>query len=313
MENDTPMIEPQRLSVRNGVELYAQWTRARVGEHGPDGQTKANAATVLITHGLGEHSGRYGHVVEKLAESGCDVLTYDLRGHGRSGGRRGDAPSFHAFLDDLGAVAASAREASAAPLFLYGHSLGGLITLRFLEEFRDSGTRRIEGAIIASPWLRLTFQPPRWKLLLAEVARRVWPGLCQLTGLDDSRLSRDPAFLATMPDLDLTHHRLSARLFYTIGQACVAARDLASEIRLPLLLLHGQADPVTSWEATRGLFETAGSADKTLLLYPETFHETHNDLDRDRVLADIVSWLRQRATPIPTPATTTPPGPPSGP
>ncbi len=260
----------------------------------------AHRPTVLLTHGLGEHSARYWHVEERLASHGYDVASYDLRGHGRSGGRRGDAPGFQAFLDDLAQIVATVNERRAlaspapGPLFLYGHSLGGLITLRFLQDRRDPS---VSGAIAASPWLQLAFAPQRWKLLLAAITRWVCPGYRQITGLDPSRLSRDAEFLAAMPDLHLSHHQLSARLFYEIRQSCTALLTGAAKIPYPLLLLHGQADPVTSWMATNDFFQAAVSPDKTLKLYPGVFHETHNDLDREEVLTDIVSWLRLRTHP----------------
>jgi len=253
---------------------------------------------VLITHGLGEHSSRYWHVAEQLAANGCEVASYDLRGHGRSGGRRGDAPGFRAFLDDLELVLSTFKEcrSTPGPLFLYGHSLGGLIVLRFLQQRRHSAgsvASVVDGVIAASPWLRLAFDPPRWKRFLAGIARWVCPGFRQITGLDPARLSRDLEFLAAMPDADLIHHQLSARLYYEVRQACSAVLAGAAEIALPLLLLHGQADPITSWAATRDFFEANASPDKTLKLYPGVFHETHNDLGREEVLDDIVAWLRR--------------------
>lgn len=296
------MIEREQLFARDQIRLHLQWASPSPAVDASVPAPASVSATVVITHGLGEHCGRYGHVVEALTAHGAEVLRYDLRGHGRSTGRRGDAPGFGALLDDLKSVVAAAKQRQSLrhngpppPIFLYGHSLGGLITLRFLQEQAMDGISNAEsgiaGAIVASPWLRLAFQPSRWKIFLASVMRRICPGFRQITGMDTSRLSRDAAFLQTLPDLDLSHHRLSARLFYEIERACVLARARASKITLPLLLLHGQADPVTCWMATRDFYEAAASADKTLKLYPEALHETHNDLDRNRVVTDIAQWV----------------------
>lgn len=292
------MTEPHRLSTRDGLALHFRWTPARQASSAPPLAGEGRPA-VLITHGLGEHSSRYWHVEEHLAACGFGVALYDLRGHGRSEGRRGDAPGFQSFLDDLDCVIAAVRQRlgpSPGPLFLYGHSLGGLITLRFLLERPRSGVR---GAIAASPWLQLAFAPARWKLCLAALARFVWPGFRQITGVDPRRLSRDATFLAAMPDLHLSHHRLSARLFHEILRACKVVAAGATQIREPLLLLHGQADPVTSWIATHAFYQACASTDKSLKLYPGVFHETHNDLDRSQVLADVSAWLLQHAAPLP--------------
>ncbi|HWL51779.1 MAG TPA: alpha/beta fold hydrolase [Chthoniobacteraceae bacterium] len=273
---------PQELVTPDRLRLYLE-------ESTPDAPPP-DGGTVVITHGLGEHSGRYPHVVAALREAGFTVITHDLRGHGRSGGRRGDAPRFAAFLDDLDLILRQLRPP--APVFLYGHSLGGLIALRYLQ----TRPAAIAGAVVASPWIRLAFTPPWWKLALGQVARIVFPRLRQFTGMNEGRLSRDPAFLATLPDLHLSHHHLSARLFFDILKACRAAQHDAPLTLRPLFLLHGQADPVTSWHATRELYEACRSEAKLLRLYPEALHETHNDLDRVAVVAEIVAWLvRQRA------------------
>ena len=246
-------------------------------------------ADVVLVHGLGEHAGRYGHVARVLAERGLRVCAWDLRGHGRSGGVRGDARDYGLLVDDLARVTGHFVKAE-RPWFLLAHSLGGQVALRFLEESRPE----CAGAVIAAPWLRLAFDPPWWKLALARVARRVWPGFAQETGNTWERLSRDMAHLASLPDLDLVHHRISARLYFAMRATGEAVLADAARLRLPLLLLHGEDDPITCHRATRELYERAGSADKTLRLYPGVRHEIHNDLGRAEVLAEIADWMVAR-------------------
>jgi len=282
----TPFPVEEPLQTRDGLTLFFRWAS-------PPPEAPPNGALVLITHGFGEHSARYWHVRDALLARGFTVAAYDLRGHGRSTGRRGDAPAFAAFLEDMALVLRHARhhpslpEGGARRVFLFGHSLGGLLTLRFLEE---NGTA-VDGAVVASPWIRLAFEPPWWKRAVARLALRLCPGIRMVTGMNPARLSRDQAFLAAMPDLHLSHHTLSARLYHEILLACGEARSRAGAITVPLLLLHGQKDPVTSWRATSALFETLPGPDKILKLYPDTLHETHNDLEREQVLADVTAWL----------------------
>lgn len=246
-------------------------------------------ADVLLTHGLGEHAGRYGHVAVALAAHGIRLMAYDLRGHGRSSGRRGDVESYDVLLDDLRAVAAQAPW-SGQPIFLFGHSLGGQITLRHLQRDRPS----VAGAIIASPWLRLAFEPPRWKVALARAAMRLAPGLTFSTGMRVERLSRDVEHVRAMADAHLMAHRISARMFFAVSaQGEVALRD-AGEIAVPLLLLHGEADPITHWRTTEELARTHGPAEKTLRIYEGVLHEAHNDIGRDRVLQDVAEWIERR-------------------
>lgn len=271
--------QEQTIDSADGIRLFVRSASMEIPPRG----------VAVLTHGRGEHSGRYGHVVEAFAAHGVRVWSYDLRGHGRSTGPRGDLPSYEALLDDLGGVVACAR-AESLPIFLLGHSLGGQITLNFL--LNRSG--KFHGAVVASPYLRLAFAPPRWRLALAHAARWIWPSLTQPTPMPWSRLSRDEAHLGSFPDMDLLHDQISARMFYAIKTGAAAAHLGAERLRSPLLLLHGGDDPVTSVEATREFYERAGSADKTLKIFPEMLHETHNEIGRERVFREVITWIESR-------------------
>lgn len=267
------------LRAADGVELALRSTRV----------AGAVRAEVVLVHGLGEHAGRYGHVARVLAARGLRVDAWDLRGHGRSGGPRGDARDYGLLVDDLARVVDHFVK-EGKPWFLLAHSLGGQVALRFIEERQPT----CAGAVIAAPWLRLAFAPPWWKLALARLAMRVWPGFVQQTGYVGERLSRDAAHLASLPDLELVHHRISARLYFAMRAAGEAVLADAARLRVPLLLLHGEDDPITCEHATRELLRRAGSADKTLRLYPGVRHEIHNDFGRERVLAEVAEWLAAR-------------------
>jgi alpha-beta hydrolase superfamily lysophospholipase len=197
--------------------------------------------------------------------------------------------SYEALLDDLAAVHGMAAEAG-RPVFLMGHSLGGQITLRYLLS-RQPVCR---GGIAASPWLRLAFRPAGWRIALARALRRWWPTFLQPTPWDPAKLSRDPEHLMALPCPELVHHRISARMFLAVVEEGEKALAEAGRLKTPLLLLHGGDDPITSAEATRELFERAGSSDKEMRMYPGTRHETHNDLDRERVLAEVAAWMEAR-------------------
>jgi alpha-beta hydrolase superfamily lysophospholipase len=246
-------------------------------------------AVVVLTHGLGEHSSRYGHVAAGLVGRGLQVGAWDLRGHGRSSGCRGDVPDYDLLVEDLAAACAHFR-VKGLPLFLFAHSLGAQIALSFLEQ------RSVEcdGAVIASPWLRLAFDPPWWKLFLARLAMRWRPTFIQQTGTRLERLSRDLEHLGSFPDLDLVHHGISARMYFSVREAGERLLARAEAVRTPLLLLHGDDDPVTSHHATCEFFERAGAQDKTLRIYPGVRHETHNDLDRALVIREVGNWIEAR-------------------
>jgi len=245
--------------------------------------------SIVLTHGMGEHSGRYHHVIRRLAGAGLRVLTWDLRGHGRSEGRRGDIRCYDLLVDDLLAIWTLAR-AGPAPHFLYGHSLGGQITLNFALREQPAAA----GLVITSPWLRLAFDPPWWKLALARAALLLWPAFTQDTELVPTRLSRDLEFLNAMPDPGLVHHRMSARMYQALITGARRAFHDAAQLPYPILLIHGSRDPVTSVTATEQIYGALRSRDKSLVIIPEALHETHNDLCRDAVLSQITAWLDAR-------------------
>jgi acylglycerol lipase len=273
-------FQENELTAQDGTALFVR--RAEVD---------SPRANLLLIHGLGEHSARYLHVGEFFAVRGTRVWAFDLRGHGRSGGERGRLDSYELLLEDVDTVWREMAKQT-GPAFLYGHSLGGQIALRYLERRKP----RVRGVVIASPWLKLAFRPAAWKLLLARLALRIYPELTQNTGMRPERLSRDLAFLNSMRDMDLVHHRISARMFFLLQEGAQAALRSASELKDAMLVLHGSADPVTSSEATEAFFQKASSRDKTLKIYPGALHEMHNDLNRAEVLADIAEWIEARAT-----------------
>lgn len=243
-------------------------------------------ADVLLTHGLGEHSARYDHVAGFLAQNGYRLCAYDLRGHGRSHGRRGHVNRYGEFLDDLEMVMNYFKR-EGVPMFLYGHSLGGQITLNYLLQRRP----QVLGAIITSPWLELAFRPHPLKILLAKIMVVLWPTFTQNGPGDQALLSRDSAFLASLPGQELVHHRLSARMFNEILAGAGRVRESTSGFGCPLLLIHGDEDPLTSPAATESFFKNLAGPDKTLKIHPGMRHETHNEIGREKVLAEMVEWM----------------------
>ena len=273
-----PPAERGRLLAGDGLQLaWYRWD--------PPGRP---LGTICLVHGLGEHAGRYGHVADAFREAGFVFMAYDLRGHGRSGGIRGHSPGYDRTLDDLGLILGMAP---ARPCFAYGHSLGGQYVLRQALE-RPSG---IDGVIATSPWLRLAFPAPRIKVLLGRSLHRIIPSVTLASGLEQGALSRDPAVVAAYAADPLVHDRISFRQGIDMldGGEHLLAR--AEGFRLPLLLVHGSADRLTDPRATEAFYQRASSPDKTLRLWPDVFHETHNDLDWRKNVEVTVGWARSHA------------------
>ncbi|MBN1163230.1 MAG: lysophospholipase [Candidatus Krumholzibacteriota bacterium] len=255
--------------------------RGRVWRPGKDPR-----GTLCLVHGLGEHGGRYSHLAAFLNRHGYILLAIDLRGHGRSEGKRGHTPGYAAMLDDIRAFLEEAEKLyPEKPVFLYGHSMGGNLVLNYALHRRPS----LEGIIATAPLLRSAFEPPRWKMLLASLMLGIWPSLSLSSGLSSADLSRDPEVVRAYDEDPLVHDRVTPR-FLEIRRAGVRAVERAGELSLPLLLMHGDADRVTSCPTSRLFADRAGSI-CTLKIWPGLYHEIHNEPERGAVFDYLLSWL----------------------
>ena len=243
---------------------------------------------VCLVHGLGEHSGRYSPLAAYLKAQGYTLLAMDLRGHGRSGGKRGHIPTYADALDDIDRLLErAADEFPGTPRFLYGHSLGGNLVINYILRRPIAG---LHGTIASGPWLRLAFQPPTYKIWLARLAGRFFPAFLQPSGLNPHHLSHDPAVVQAYIEDSLVHDRISAALFLEVYEAGLWALQHADRLSLPLLLMHGTADPITSPNASREFCQKAGKA-CTLRLWEGMYHEVHNEPQKAQVYRVIKAWL----------------------
>ncbi|MFN2227208.1 MAG: lysophospholipase [Anaerolineae bacterium] len=263
-----------------GLELYYQRWR-------PEGRP---CAALAVVHGFGEHSGRYGNVVDWFVPRGFAVYAFDLRGHGHSPGQRGHVDSFaeyrgdvRAFLDLVG------REEPSRPLFLLGHSQGGLIVLNYV--LHDPAG--LAGVVSCSPAIgKLGISP--MLLVVARVLSRVWPRFSLEAGLDVNALSRDPAVVQAYVDDPLVHGKASARLGTEISAAIDWTQAHAADMALPSLIIHGCSDHLCMSDASQAFYERITFADKERYEYEGHYHELFNDLDKEIVLADVEAWLQAR-------------------
>jgi acylglycerol lipase len=276
-------------------------TRERTGElHADDGvrlhyrswPAPAERAVLLVSHGLGEHGGRYAEVAEDLAAHGITVHAIDHRGHGRSGGRRGHVAHFGEFVRDFETFrAAVAKEhPSDAPLFLLGHSLGGLIAVHHLQTHPEAGYR---GAVLSAPLVGIAVQAPRWKVALSGVLSRVLPWLPFSNEIDTTMLSTAPGYEASYRADTLLHNTITPRLYTEMIAAIRGAFDRPDGIRVPLLVLAPTADRVVLPEAV-ARFAGACPGDVEVKRYEGFQHESLNEKDRHRVVADVAAWLDAR-------------------
>jgi alpha-beta hydrolase superfamily lysophospholipase len=241
-------------------------------------------ASVVIVHGLGEHSGRYVHVGRNFAEAGFRTIAFDLRGHGRSQGRPVFVKRYVELASDVDCVV---KHFSGGPAFLFGHSLGGQLVLWTAQHFRLS----VAGLIVSSPWLASVHAPPRWKEFTAQKLNRLMPGLRFSTGIDSEQLSHDQAHLDSLEDLDLLHKFVTIRIYLEAVKAAIEILS-APVIDFPVLFAHGDADDVASCKVTEDFFMRLRAPSKSFKIYPGLLHELHNETKREQVLAYYVEWMK---------------------
>jgi alpha-beta hydrolase superfamily lysophospholipase len=266
----------------HGLELYFQRWQADVEPR----------AVIVLVHGIGEHSGRYMNVVNPLVTEGYTVYGYDHRGHGRSPGQRVFINHWGEYREDLRAFVDTVRqEEPGKPIFLYAHSMGGLIALDYLLYYPQG----LRGAIISSALIVPPSKPHL--VLLARALSGVWPRFSLKTGLDPRGLSRDPQVIKAGETDPLSSNVATVRWGTEMFKTVSWVKSHAKEISLPILLIHGDADWFNGVEGSRYLFDAITHADKTLIIYPGGYHESHNDIDHEKVLTDVKGWLDRHLAP----------------
>ena len=263
-----------------GVPIYFQ--RAAPSDVRPRG-------VVLIAHGYAEHLGRYTELVGHLAERGLASAALDHRGHGRSGGARGHCRDFHEIVADLRTLADRvAQWWPDTPRILFGHSMGGLIAILYLLRHPDT----VRAAAVSAPALRLPDQGPRWLRWVARVLGRIAPRVPLRTKLDESALSRDPAVGRAYVSDPLVHRRATAGFVRALTAAQAIVGLEASRLRVPLLLMQGDADRIVD-PAGAGEFAARLTCRHELVMLPGYYHELLNEPEQDRahVLTLLDRWF----------------------
>ncbi|MFM0594111.1 alpha/beta hydrolase [Paraburkholderia dilworthii] len=250
-------------------------------------------ATVALLHGLAEHAGRYAALAARLNAAGIELVAIDLRGHGEAPGKRAYVNRFDDYLLDAQALLDAAAQ-SCAPLFLMGHSMGGAVAALYAIERLGATGRRLNGLILSSPALAPGRDVPRWMLKLSQVISRLWPSFPAMK-IDAALLSRlEPVVKANRNDPLVHHGAIPARTGAELLLAMARIENGRADLRVALLVYHGTADKLTEPDGSRAFGQFAGSPDKTLTLHEGSYHETMNDLDRDRVIGALIEWIEKR-------------------
>jgi alpha-beta hydrolase superfamily lysophospholipase len=249
----------------------------------------APRGAVALVHGFGEHTGRYGHVGASLAHAAYAVCGVDLPGHGRTKGKQGRSSGIEA-LETIGRlVGETKRRFPGAPVFLYGHSWGGALAMRYAM----SGSTGLAGVIATSPLIRLARPAPGWKLAAARLLCRVLPSVMLSNPLDRAELTRDARAVEAVRGDPLYHNKASARLGWDIIQNGHWL-DGQTGFPVPLLVMQGTADKIVDAAAAAALARRL-TGDVTLKTWEGLFHELHNEPERHEVISHVVEWMGRYA------------------
>ena len=281
MKDTSIQIERTHFSSLDGRQIFFQ----------SDTLTKPSG-NILLVHGFGEHCGRYDALTSQLNEKGFNVFRFDLRGHGRSDGKRGHIFEFEEYMQDFSCFKelALSHPDVHQDSFLLAHSYGGLIAMSAL--LRDPSD--IRGLVLSSPFFGMADGIPKWKIGLGKILSKYLPALSLPTEINPEDVSHDPKTINEYATDTLIGRTASTRwLTETLG-AQERAFDQASQLQMPLLWQQAGDDRLVSKAKGRSVFEAVGSSDKTWIEYPNMFHEIWFEKDRDQPIGALTKWLEQQ-------------------
>ena len=271
-------IQEWNWKTKDNLHIYSK-------EWSPEIQPKA---IICLIHGLGEHVGRYEHVGKVLVDAGYTLLGADLRGHGNSEGQRGHSPSYESFMQDIdGLLHEANKRYPGVPLFLYGHSLGGILVLYYALQRKPA----IQGVISTGAAMKTALTEQKFKVFLAKLLGSIMPTGSLASGLDPKSLSLDPKVVEAYIHDPLVHNRMT----FAMGKNSMIAIDWiythAREFDLPLLMMHGVEDKLGYPAGSQQFAKLVPEGLCTLKLWDGFAHEIHNEPEKADVFKVMVEWL----------------------
>ncbi len=275
----TAALTPGEFVTSDGARLHTKsWVPA------------SPRANVLIVHGYGEHCGRYAHVAERLNAEGYAVYSYDHRGHGKSPGRMGHIPSFDRLIADLDEYSKHLFKTHPGTWFVFGHSLGGLVTCSWVVRHKPS----VRGLVLTNSGVKADDNVAPLLRKVAALLARIAPHMV-VHKLPIDGLSRRKEVVDAYNNDPLVYHgNIGARTGYEMMRTIESVQPRLKEITLPFLCMHGTADPLVPYAATQLLYSEARSTDKHMTLVDGGYHELFNDTCAEDFFREMIAWLRAR-------------------
>ncbi len=244
-------------------------------------------AVLALVHGLGEHIDRYDHLAAFFNSNGIAVEGFDHRGHGQSGGKRGHSPSVEAMLGDIDLLLADiGKKYKDVPVFLYGHSMGGNLVLNHTLRKKSN----IVGTIATGPWIQLALKPSAFMVGLGKLFRNILPGLTQPNGLDVNHISTDPEEVEKYANDPLVHDKISTALGMGLMDSGNWLNEYKAEPPIPMLIMHGGGDQITSAPASESFALRLGSK-VSFKKWDGLYHEIHNEKIQEEIFQYTLDWL----------------------
>jgi len=252
-------------------------------------QVENPKASVVIVHGMGGHLFRYQHVAERLISENFNVVAYDNFGHGKTSGKRGHNPNFDALLDVIDFNIQKAIELTPEkPVFLYGHSMGGNLVINYTLK----RNHKLKGVVATSPFLKLAFEPPKWKMFAGKILQKIAPSVTLGNELDANFISRDPKEVQRYNDDDFVHDRISPNYSITILKTGAWAIANSNKLNTPMFVIHGTDDKIISHKGSIDFCYNTNLAE--LQLIDGGYHELQNDICKEEFLDAVSNWLNQQ-------------------
>ena len=260
----------------HNTELHVQYWKPQIVK-----------SVIVLVHGMGEHKLRFeDSVIKHLVKSGYAVVAFDLYGHGGSEGKRGHCPSYNALLDAVEKVIEKAGELfTETSILLYGHSLGGNIVINYTFKRKHN----LKGVIASSPFLKLAFQPPKWKVLLGKTLLHILPSITLPSEIDTKAISRDLNEVKRYTEDPLIHEKISPMYVFPVIDAGEWAIKNTSKLKTPMLVLHGTDDKLIDYKGSVEFCDNSEYAQ--LELFEKGYHELHHDNCREEFIETILKWL----------------------
>ena len=266
----------------DGIKLYLQaWMPEKTD------------ASILIVHGLGEHSSRYAHLAKKLVESNIAVFTFDGRGHGKSSLPKPTAyfSDYEDYLKDIDALFGKVKEyVPNVPSFIFGHSMGGGLVAAYALKYKPKG----KGIILSAAALKPSDDTSKFLIAASSLVSKIAPRL-KVLQLDSKMISHDPAEVKKYNEDPLVYSEaIPARTGYELLRMIKEIESKSNEFEYPVLMLHGTGDKLTNPKGTEEFFRNIASKDKTFHRYPDLYHELINEIEKEEIMEDILKWIVDR-------------------